>query len=143
MNTQTIKVRQGMLWRTIILAALLFSLGISVFLSEPNGRILGALLALFSGGMIILSLPNFSSVVNINWNNESLSGPNALMRLSRHNMKWSEIVKIGVTPNAIYFVEDNNQQRIYFSKSYKNIHEFEAFLTKKRPNLIWPSPNNK
>lgn len=118
----------------------MFILGISAINILGNDfRILGYLVSFVGACFTLLSIPNLTTIQNLNWTSESIDGPKAIMRLSRHEMKWSEIVKIGTLKYSIFYLEDKNQGRIYWSQEgYEGPHSFETAVKRYRPNLEWP-----
>ncbi|MEP3653938.1 MAG: hypothetical protein ABJO36_03495 [Litorimonas sp.] len=138
----TIKPDAGLVYFVLIIGILFLIFGALTTILIDGMLVYGPACTVMGAGFVILSIPSLTSIQDINWTEESLSGPSKVkfqvMGISRKELNWSDIVSVGLVKGPYYYVEDKNAHRIYWARSYKEFENFEATLTKNCPTLTLP-----
>lgn len=142
-KTGTISPHKGLILFVIIMGIIFFSFGLFGAIYIDEMIVHGSACALMGAAFVILSLPSLTAIHDIHWNDVSLNGPAKvkfqLMGLSRQKLNWSELVEGGLVKGGYYYVENNAQERIYWSRAYKGYEHFEASLAENCPDIVLPA----
>ncbi|MGJ8563439.1 MAG: hypothetical protein ACSHXY_07795 [Alphaproteobacteria bacterium] len=138
----TIKPHKGIIWFVLSSGTVFFLLGALAAIFISGMLVYGSACAFMGGFFVIAVIPSLTSIHDVNWTQDSLNGPRAvkfqMMGLSRSDLNWSEIVTVGLVKGGYYFVENNEGDRVYWSRVYKGFEDFEATVAEKCPTLTLP-----
>lgn len=137
----TIRPERWSAWITIILGALMFTLGIVFLLYEDGGW--GAIAtAALGAAMAGFMAPSITSVHAVNWNATVIEGPSRTfgltLGLSRAEINWTDIATTGKTMTGYWFVESNDGRRVYWSYLYKGYSALTLVLRRKCSSVELP-----
>lgn len=138
----TIKPHMGAVYFVLIMGIIILIFGALTTVFIDGMLVYGPACTFIGAGFVILSIPSLTSIQDIRWTDETISGPSKvkfqIMGISRNELDWSDIVSVGLVKGPYYYVEDKNDDRIYWARSYKEFENFEATLAKKCPTLVLP-----
>lgn len=138
----TIKPNIGLVYFVLIIGIIVLIFGALMTFFIDGMQVYGPACTVMGAGFVILSIPSLTSIQDISWTDENLSGPSKVkfqvMGISRNELNWSDIVSVGLVKGPYYSVENKNSDRIYWARSYKEFENFEATLVEKCPTLSLP-----
>ena len=138
----TIKPHRGVAYLTMTIFVIFFILGCLAVVFINESRFIAVLVALFGAFGVFSQISSFTTVHDVDWNNDDFSGPAQvkfqMMSFARNKLNWSEIIGIGLVKGPYHYLEDKSGNRIYWSRSYANYENFEATVNEKCPELNWP-----
>lgn len=132
-------------WITVIGGILMLAFGLaavfSAFVSEQGaeGLWVGALLSLMGLAIAGFMSPSLFSIHDIEWDQDGVTGAASTfgptLGMRRHKINWNEIVKRGETVTQYWYLETNDNRRVYWSYLYSGYGEFDVAISEKCPNL--------
>jgi hypothetical protein len=103
---------------------------------------LAVIIMIFGVAIAGFMAPSLTDVYDVSWTVAGLQGPSRLFGLAlattRTAIRWSEIIKSGITPTGYWYVETSDGRRVYWSYLYPGYRVLTAALRHHCPKLVLP-----